>query len=199
MYRFTDKERYIQIKEDLENIQQIGIIIKAIICDGNKAILKAVGLACGEVTVQRCLVHIHRESNVWLRKKPVNQYSKELKGIVNLIFHIKTKNDKKAWIIKFNNWYELNKEHLNEKKKNLETGRWWYRHKNLRRSAVMIKKAIPNMFHFLDNPAIPKSTNNIESFFGHLKDTLSIHRGLSIKHRREFIQWYLHFKNQNRT
>jgi len=165
MYRFTDKERYIQIKEDLENIQLLGIEIKAIICDGHRAILKAIGLACKDVIVQRCLVHIHRESNVWLRKKPVNQYSIELKGIVNMIFQIKTKNDKRAWVNKFNDWYELNKDHLNEKNKNPETGRWWYRHKNLRRSAVMIKQAIPNMFHFLDNPAIPKSTNNIESHF----------------------------------
>lgn len=154
----------------------------------------------GTLCMRLCiLVHIHRESNVWLRKRPVNQFSKELKGIVNLIFHIKTKNDKKAWITIFNNWYVLNKAHLNEKKINPETERWWYRHKNLRRSAVMIKKAIPNMFHFLDNPEIPKSTNNIESFFGHLKDTLSIHRGLTNKHRRAFIKWYLHFKNQSRT
>jgi len=199
MYRFTDKERYIQIKEDLENIQLLGIEIKAIVCDGNRAILKAISLACKQITVQRCLVHIHRECNIWLRKRPVNQHSRELKEIVNLIFIIKTKNDQKAWIKKFNDWFELNKKHLNEKKVNLETGRWWYRHKNLRRSAIMIKKAIPNMFHFLDNPAIPKSTNNIESFFGHLKDTLSIHRGLTLKNRRAFIQWYLHFKNQSRT
>jgi hypothetical protein len=38
MYRFTDKERYIQIKEDLENIQLLGIAIKAIVCDGHRAI-----------------------------------------------------------------------------------------------------------------------------------------------------------------
>jgi len=63
----------------------------------------------------------------------------------------------------------------------------------------MIKRAIPNMFHFLDDPQIPKSTNSIESFFGHLKDTLSIHRGLSYRNRRAFILWYLHFKNKNRS
>lgn len=199
MYRFTDKERYIQIKEDLENIQSLGIVIRAIICDGHRAILKAIRMTCEEVIIQRCLVHIHRESNIWLRKKPVNRHSKELKHIVNMIFHIKTTNDKIAWVNSFNEWYESNKAHLNEKNIHPETGRWWYRHRNLRRSAVMIKKAMPNMFHFLDNPLIPKSTNNIESFFGHLKDTLSIHRGLTAKHRRAFIQWYLHFKNQSRT
>lgn len=198
MYRFTDKERYIQIKEDLENIQLLGIEIKAIICDGHPAILKAIKHACEGVIIQRCLVHIHRESNIWLRKKPINNQSIELKLIVNLLFKIRTKNDKLEWIKSFNSWYKENEDHIKEKKRNDETGRWWYRHKNLRRSAIMIKKAIPNMFHYLDNPAIPKSTNSIESFFGHLKDTLSIHRGMTRENRKAFIQWYLHFKNQNR-
>jgi len=199
MYRFTDKERYLQIKEDLENIQSLGIKIKAITCDGHRAILKAIKEACGDVIMQRCLVHIHRESNIWLRQKPVNQQSVCLKQIVNLLFKIKVENDKILWIKLFHAWYETNRNYINEKKINTETGRWWYRHKNIRRTAVMIKHAIPNMFHFLDNESIPKSTNCVESFFGHLKDTLSIHCGLTKNNRQAFIQWYLHFKNQNRT
>jgi uncharacterized NAD(P)/FAD-binding protein YdhS len=199
MYRFTDKERYVQIKEDLENIQRLGIAIKAVTCDGHKAILKAVKQACSNAIIQRCLVHIHRESNIWLRQKPVNQQSIELKKIVNLIFKIKSNNDKLTWIKMFNDWYSSNEDHINEKKMNIETGRWWYVHRNLRRTAVMIRKAIPNMFHYMNDPLIPKSTNSVESFFGHLKDTLSIHRGMTYRHRKAFIQWYLHFKNQNRS
>jgi len=198
LYRFTDKERFVQIKEDLLNLVKIGISIRSVTCDGHRAILKAISAALPDVIIQRCLVHIHRESNIWLRKKPVNQRSIELKKIVNLIFLIKTNNDKMAWIRMFEEWFERHKNHINEKKINHETGRWWYRHKNLRRTAIMIKKAISSMFHFLDNPSIPKSTNNLESFFGHLKDTLSIHRGLSRLNRKAFILWYLHYKNQTR-
>ncbi len=198
LYRFTDKERFIQIKEDLLNLVKLGISIKSVTCDGHRAILKAISSALPDVNIQRCLVHIHRESNIWLRKKPVNQRSVELKAIVNQLFKVNTNNDKLAWINMFKEWFEDHKEHINEKKINPVTERWWYRHKNLRRTAVMIKKAIPNMFHFLDNPSIPKSTNNLESFFGHLKDTLSIHRGLSRRNRKAFILWYLHYKNQTR-
>jgi hypothetical protein len=198
LYRFTDKERFVQIKEDLLNIVNLRISIKSVTCDGHRAILKAVSVALPDVINQRCLVHIHRESNIWLRKRPVNQRSRELKKIVNLIFAIKSNNDKMVWIKMFNEWFENHKEHVNEKKINQETGRWWYRYKDLRRTAVMIKKAIPNMFHFLDNPNIPKTTNNLESYFGHLKDTLSIHRGLSRHNRKAFILWYLHYKNQLR-
>jgi O-glycosyl hydrolase len=51
------------------------------------------------------------------------------------------------------------------------------------------------MFHYLENPRIPKSTNGIESFFGHLKGHLAIHRGLTKTHFKGFIQWYLWLKN----
>ena len=57
------------------------------------------------------------------------------------------------------------------------------------------KKAQPNMFQYLSNSKIPKTSNGIESFFGHLKDNLSIHRGLSLDHRNNFIKWYLYYKN----
>lgn len=198
LYRFSDKERYTEIKEDLLNLVKLGIEIKSITCDGHKSTLKAVREAFPEITLQRCLVHIHRESNMWLRKRPVNQRSIELKKIVNLLFVIESRNDAKAWTDIFDNWFNLNKTYLDTKVINQESKRWWYKHRNLRRTAVMIKRALPNMFHFLDEPRIPKSTNCLESYFGHLKDTLSIHRGLSYKHRKSFITWYLHYKNQTR-
>lgn len=51
------------------------------------------------------------------------------------------------------------------------------------------------MFHYLDNPGIPKSTNELESFFGHLKQNICLHRGLSKEHYKNYIKWYLYFKS----
>ena len=52
------------------------------------------------------------------------------------------------------------------------------------------------MFHYLDNEKMPKSTNGLESFFGHLKGHLNVHIGLSKGHRKDFVRWYLFFKNR---
>lgn len=38
------------------------------------------------------------------------------------------------------------------------------------------------MSHYLDNSGIPKSTNGLESFFGHLKQNISLHRALFNEH-----------------
>ena len=198
LYRFSHSELYREIREDLANIKKLGITIESITCDGHKSILKAIKKECPEVIIQRCLVHIQRESNIWLRKKPVIQASIDLKLVVNLLPKVNTYNDKIFWINSFLQWYRQNELFINEQKINLETGRKWYIHKDLRRTAVMIIKALPNMFEYLKNPSIPKSINALEGFFSHLKDTLSIHRGLSFKNRKSFIKWYLYFKNQSR-
>ena len=73
-----------------------------------------------------------------------------------------------------------------------------YTHDNVRRTYIYIKRALPNMFKYIDNPSIPNNTNSLEAFFGHLKDNLRIHRGMSIEHRQNFIKWYLFFCNEKK-
>ena len=43
------------------------------------------------------------------------------------------------------------------------------------------------MFKFIDHPDIPKTSNALESFFGHLKDNLRVHRGLSFEHQQATV------------
>jgi hypothetical protein len=62
------------------------------------------------------------------------------------------------------------------------------------RSYFTIKRALPNMFHYLTNSKIPSTTNGIEGFFSHLKNHLDLHRGMTIKHRANFIKWYIYQK-----
>ncbi len=54
------------------------------------------------------------------------------------------------------------------------------------------------MFYYLNDSNIPKTTNGIESYFGHLKNHLDLHRGLTEEHRKSFIKWYIYFKNKSK-
>ena len=96
----------------------------------------------------------------------------------------------------FKNWHDRHKEYLNERTYNPDTERYWHTHKMLRRSYTTIKRALPNMFHYLSNAKIPRTTNGIEGYFSHLKNHLDIHRGLTVKHRINFIKWYIYFTNK---
>ena len=84
---------------------------------------------------------------------------------------------------------------VSETSLNVESGRYWYKHKKLHAAYQLIIKAIPNMFWYLNDPEIPNTTNRLESYFKHLKEKLTLHSGLRIESKRNFIKWYLHLKN----
>jgi hypothetical protein len=196
LYRLTDGEWYEEIKEDLENLLKLGVTIESITCDGHRAQLKAIRKVCKHVVLQRCLVHIQRMCVIWLRMHPKTFAAIELRHIVSKLHTIDSELKRQQWLMSLIKWHQEFEPFVNEKVSNTKTGRYWYKHKMVRRSFVVIKKALPDMFHYIDNPRIPKSTNGLESFFGHLKGHLNVHRGLSKDHRKNFIRWYLHFKNK---
>ena len=196
LIRFADNENYQEMKEDLENLIKLGIQIESITTDGHKSILKAIKKEVPKAKVLGCLVHIQRMCLLWLTRYPKHIAGQELRSIVLKLLKIQTENDKMYWIQEFNQWYENHKTYINEKTVNQETDRYWYTHKLLRRSYSTIKSALPNMFHYLKNTNIPRTTNGIEGFFSHLKNHLDIHRGLTTKNRINFIKWYVFFSNQ---
>lgn len=196
LYRITDGEWFEEIKEDLENLLRLGVQIESITCDGHKSLLKAIKKACKHVIIQRCVVHIQRMCKIWLTAYPKSLAGSELRSIINGLHKIDTREKWGYWVVSLIQWHKRHEAFLNEKSFNRDTGRFWYKHKLVRRSFTVIKRALPDMFHYLENPQIPKSTNGLESFFGHMKNHIQIHRGLSKEHRKSFIRWYLYFKNK---
>jgi len=196
LIRFTDGEHYEEIKEDLTNLIRLGVQLESITTDGHKSVLKAIRKSVPDVIVQRCLVHIQRMCLLWLTRYPKHASAQQLRRIILLLLKIKTINDRLFWVNELEEWYQRHKTYLNEKTYNPQTGKYWYTHKLLRRSYFSIKRALPDMFHYLQNPNIPHTTNGIEGYFSHLKNHLDLHRGLTLKNRINFIKWYIHFSNE---
>jgi Transposase, Mutator family len=146
LFRFSDAERYEEIKEDLNNLLSLGLQIASVTCDGHKATLKAVHKVMPEVTLQRCLVHIQRMCLLWLTANPYYDAGKELRQLVLMISRIKTHNDKQYWIQELLAWEQKFNAFLKQKSYKPETGRYWYTHRLIRRSFFTIKRALPNMF-----------------------------------------------------
>ena len=195
LYRLSDGEWFEEILEDLQNLLSLGIQIQSVTCDGLTNIIKAVRKASPQTIIQRCLVHIQRETLIWLTRNPKSPAGKELRVIISGLHLIKSRNDWGYWVVNLIEWYNKYKEFVNQKTYHPQTNRYWFTHKSVRKSFVHIKRALPDMFHYLDNPNIPKSTNGLESFFGHLKQNISIHRGLSKMHYKNYVKWYLYFKS----
>jgi hypothetical protein len=195
LIRFSDGEHYQEIKEDLDNLITLGVQIESITTDGHKSMLKAIRNSLPDVPAQRCLVHLQRMCLLWLTRFPKHPSGVELRALVLMLLRIKTENDRLYWTKELHDWYSRHEAYLKEKTWHEPTGRYWYTHKLLRRSYFTIKRALPNMFHYLSNPQIPSTTNGIEGFFSHLKNHLDLHRGLTVKHRIQFIKWYVYLSN----
>lgn len=182
LIRFSNGEHFDEIKEDLSNLIKLGVKIESITTDGHKSILKAIKKSLPDALSQRCLAK--------------HLAGMELRWLVLQLLDIRSDNDRLHWTQQLRLWYERHKDYLQEKTYNEQTGRYWYTHKLLRRSYQTIKRALPNMFHYLSNPKIPHTTNGIEGFFSHLKNHLDLHRGLTFEHRVNFIKWYVYLSNE---
>lgn len=193
LYRITDDELTSEIIEDFQNLRAVGFQIESITCDGHRAILKAIKKVFKrDVLVQRCVVHVERQCRTWLTRNPQSEAGRELLRVVRQISRIRTLEHKYFWLRSLYDWDVRHKDFISQR----STADGRYTHTFLRKARRMLINAFSDMFHYIDNPEIPKSTNAIESFFGHLKDNLSIHRGLTVRHRKAFIQWYIHYKNE---
>jgi hypothetical protein len=197
LYRITNDEQTQEIVEDFRNLISVGFQIESITCDGHRSILKSIKIVYKKsIVIQRCVVHVERQCSIWLTKNPKSQAGQELLKIVKRISQISTLEQKYKWLRDLYDWDLKYKAFITER--SLADGR--YMHVFLRKARRMLINAFSDMFHYLDNPQIPKSTNGLESFFGHLKDNLSIHRGLSIKWRiranwstNSAVNWSSHF------
>jgi hypothetical protein len=198
LFRETNQEKFREIKEDLLNLKKLGTQVYSVTCDGHKAILKAVVKIFPNAIVQRCVVHVRRQIKSYLGAKPQLDQAKELLYYNRQITRIYTLEQAQQWLVEIYHWYKEYEVFIHQKSFNQKTGRTWYTHKHLHKAATHLINAIPHLFSYLNDEQIPKSTNQIEGYFSHLKEKLTLHRGLRFEAKKSFIKWYLHFKNQEK-
>ena len=194
-WRYTTSELAEEIEWDLRYLKANGVNVTSAISDGGRAILKALGAVYPDIPKQRCLVHIQRMAFLWLTQRPKTVAGKTLRALCFAINKIRSKADAELWAETFLSWDETYKEFLTEKSYT-PSGRWWYTHKYLRKTRRMISNALPDMFHYLDIPNLPKDTNKIDGgIFSNLKEHYRIHRGIPGYKRARFFYWFLYLKN----
>lgn len=198
LFRETNDEKFKEIREDLENLKKLGVEVYSVTCDGHRAILKAVSKVYPNAIIQRCLVHVKRQIKNYLSGKPKLEQARQLLVISRDITRLKTIEQAQYWLVDFYRWHQKHSTFIETKSFNEESGRWWYKHKNLHMACSHLINAIPQLFCYLNDPEIPYCTNELEGYFTHLKEKLTLHHGLRFESKKNFIKWYIYFKNQNR-
>ena len=174
-------ERY---RQEVAALQERGVVIQSIICDGRSGLLQAFP----DIPVQMCQFHQIKIIMRHLTRKPKSLAAQALRALSLTL----TETTQAAFEAALKRWYEQYAAFLNERSVNEETGRSHYTHKRLRTAYHSLKRHLPWLFTFEDFPAlsIPNTTNLLEGKFGDMKRLLKCHHGLKKANKMLFINDY---------
>ena len=122
--------------------------------------------------------------------KPKHEASKNLKKIVSRLSHTTEKNLTQ----KLDDWYEIYKDFLDEKSVSTTTGKLNYTHPRIRAACRSLRTNLPYLFTYKNYKKlhIQNTTNALEGgVFSHMKNMISLHRGLSKSLKLNLVDYYL--------
>jgi len=179
-----------QLRSFFEPIKNNGFNPKSFTLDGNPQVIKTVKAIWPGIIVQRCLVHVQRQGLMWCRRFPKRTDAKHLRELFKQVTYINTCKERDKFISGLESWEQKYGCRLDSKP---ERGKVF---SDVKRARSMLLKALPDMFHYLDDPDIPKTTNGLEGYFSRLKQNYRNHRGLKPEKRANYFKWFFHFKSK---
>ncbi len=164
-----------------------GLRPRSFTVDGNPQVIRVLTMLWPDAVIQRCLVHIQRQGLGWCRRFPKTPYARHLRQIFLQVTGITTPADKETFLNLVATWEDRYGTEIAARK---EIGRGF---SDIKRARSMLLRALPDMFHYLDDPHIPTTTNGLEGYFSRLKSHYRQHRGLRPHRRPNYFAWYFHF------
>lgn len=185
----------VNIKESPEDLDKFydqlykaGLNPESATTDGNQAQMNQLKKKWAGVKLQRCIVHVQRQGLSWLRRNPKRTDAKHLRELLLVLPAVRTQEDSLKFIKGFNAWEKRFGSDIES-----SPNRGWI-FSDLIRTRSMIKKAMPNLFHYIDNSNVARSTNALEGYFSRLKEHYRLHRGISKKNKQNYFKWFFHLK-----
>lgn len=172
------------LRDGLHEIKTAGYKVASVTMDGRKGYAHTIRQVLGNVPIQMCLFHQRAIIRRYITDRPKTLCGSELKALMCQL----EKLSPEAFIEAF---YLLKLKHKETLSALNEAGD--YRHKKLRAAFRSLQTNLHAMFTYSDisNMNIPKTTNQLEGYFGHLKERIKIHRGLTQKNKKKAIRAFL--------
>lgn len=177
-----------QLLQFLEPLIAKGLNPVACTVDGNPQAINVLRKLWPNITIQRCLVHIQRQGLMWCRRYPKTLYGRKLRDIFLRVTSTRTKEERDKFFEMVIQWEKEFGQYIGLQP---EKGRVF---SDIKRARSMLLKALPSMFHYLDNPSISSTTNGLEGYFSRLKGHYQHHRGLRKNKLNSYFKWYLFYK-----
>lgn len=184
--KYVTHETIADYVEGVRWLKSKGFKVYGAVIDGMRGLAQALPFP-----VQLCQFHQMLIVRRYLTQEPELDASKELLELVNTI----TKMDKESFVGAFGEWYERNRDVVNERSHDRRIKRKTppYMRPRLRSAYLSIKRNMPLLWTFYDRPelGIPNTNNGLEGVFSDIKTKLRVHSGISREHRKKLIDEYL--------
>jgi len=165
-----------------------------VVCDGRKGLLKAIRAVWPTSRIQRCVIHVHRQAMAWLTRNPQAEAGWEVRRLVSALLLVRTTDDRDEWLGRLQSWEMRHSGFLRERIFG-DGGRWWYTHRRLRAVRSLLRNAAPNLFRYVDDPGVPRTSNHVEGGLNaRLKELRHSHRGVTRRQHMALASWYLHLR-----
>ena len=184
--KYVTHETIADYVEGVRWLKSKGFRIYGAVIDGMRGLAQALPFP-----VQLCQFHQMLMVRRYLTQEPELDASRELLELVNNI----TNMDKESFVGAFGEWYDRNKDVVNERVHDRRIKRKTppYMRPRLRSAYLSIKRNMPLLWTFYDHPelGIPNTNNGLEGIFSDIKTKLRVHSGISREHRKKLIDEYL--------
>jgi transposase-like protein len=118
---------------------------KAVVCDGQKGIFKALNQLWPEIIIQRCHVHVRRNIRVKISLNPKTEAGADLKWLMPRLKQVEDYDSMAEFIALFNALYDAHVSFLSQRTTNpnpTASKKWWYTHSRVLSAYRQIAKLI---------------------------------------------------------
>jgi len=184
LWKFLPYETIDAYKRGIEQLEEQGWKVRAIVCDGRRGLLQGFS-----VPVQMC--HFHQAAIVtrYVTRRPKLEAGQDLQSLMRCLPEV----DEVQFTLWLELWYDKWGTFLKERTVDELTKRWHYTHCRIRSAYYSVKRNLPYLFTYLRYPDldIPNTTNSLEGIFTHIKKNMRLHGGLRMHHKQPMIEEFL--------
>ena len=177
-----------QLTSFLGPLKDIGLAPISCTTDGNPQAIQTLKNLWPGIILQRCVVHVQRQGLMRCRQKPTRTDARLLRSIFLKVSYISSALEKDQFIEEVREWEQ---EYGHSIQFSADPSKVMG---GLKKAHSMLTKALPDMFHYLDNIKITSTTNSLEGYFSRLKAHYRNHRGLSNEKLNNYFTWYFFFR-----
>lgn len=181
-WKYIKNETVCDYLNGIELLKKAGWNIVGVVGDGKIGLLNAIDT----IPVQLCQYHEYKTVIRYITKTPTLLAGKELKSIMDLMFHT----DKESFVGLFTEWKCKWEKFMNEKTfSSVSKRKWSYTHNRIRSAYRSIERHQHYLFTWYDYPNlnIPSTNNSVEGTCSNLKNKLANHNGLKRKRKIKLI------------